>query len=131
MSSAGTLCPRLYFIVYLSCKRKNSARPFCYGTGSENRLDGIQNFGRFGSVFCKTVSDPSDGFPHTPSVCVASVQQSITTCCGDRLNVSRLLPLDTEGDASDATLRRHSAARDPRHYSSCMYKRRNHSEDAS
>jgi hypothetical protein len=56
-----------YFIVYLSCKSKNSARPLCYGTDSENRLDGIQKFGRFGSVFCKTVSDPSDGFPHTPS----------------------------------------------------------------
>jgi hypothetical protein len=51
MSSAGTLCPRLHFIVYLSCKSENSARPFCYGTGSENRLDGIQNFGRFVRYF--------------------------------------------------------------------------------
>jgi hypothetical protein len=33
--------------------------------GSENRLDGIQNFGRFG--FFQTVSDPSDGFPHRPN----------------------------------------------------------------
>jgi hypothetical protein len=34
--------------------------------GSENRLDEIQNFGRFG--FFKTVSDPSDGFPHRPTL---------------------------------------------------------------
>jgi hypothetical protein len=54
----------------LELKSKNSARPFCYGTGSENRLDGIQNCGRFGSVFCKTVSDPSDGF-RTPLYFVA------------------------------------------------------------
>jgi hypothetical protein len=33
--------------------------------GSENRLDGIQHFGRFG--FFQTVSDQSDGFPHRPS----------------------------------------------------------------
>jgi hypothetical protein len=64
-------CPRLYFIVYLSCNKlsNNSARPFCYGTmrlGSENRLDGIQNFGRFGLVFFQTVSDLSDGLPHRP-----------------------------------------------------------------
>jgi hypothetical protein len=36
MSSDLTLCPKLYFIVYLSCKRKKSARPFCYGTDSES-----------------------------------------------------------------------------------------------
>jgi hypothetical protein len=35
-----------------------------YVLGSENRLDGIQNFGRFG--FFQTISDPSDGFPHRP-----------------------------------------------------------------
>jgi hypothetical protein len=53
MSSTGALRPRLYFTVNLSCNIKNSVHPFCYGKGSDNRQNGIQIFGRFGSDFSK------------------------------------------------------------------------------
>jgi hypothetical protein len=55
---------------------------------SETRPVGIEKFGRFGSVrFSKTVSDPSDGFPHTPTLqaCQAKVAKPLGTDCVPKL----------------------------------------------